>query len=115
MSLSTLSGFGGGGVGQKFKLLRNKSVSEWVSSNVDKLRIRLLRISSFIRDFLCLNCIRFALLLVLFHSKVPVSVVVCHKLDGVFSFCIYFLYFVPGLKNINLVVAVSYLPVAGDT
>ena len=36
MSLSTLYGFGGGGVGQKFKPLRNKSVSEWVSSNVDK-------------------------------------------------------------------------------
>ena len=41
--------------------------------------------------------------------------VVCRKLDGVFNFCICFLYFVPGLKNIDLVVAVSYLAVAGDT
>ena len=57
MSLLTLSGFGGGGVGQKFKPLRNKSVSEWVSSNVDKLTIRLLRISFFIRDSLRLNFI----------------------------------------------------------
>ena len=35
-SLLTLSGFGGGGVGQKFKPLLNKSFSERVSSNVDR-------------------------------------------------------------------------------
>ena len=57
MPLLTLFGFSGGGVGQKFKPLRNKSVSEWVSSNVDKLTIHLLRISPFIRDSLRLNCI----------------------------------------------------------
>ena len=114
MSLSTLCGFGGGGVGQKFKPLRNKSVSEWMSSNVDKLTIHLdlLTISSFIRDFLRLNCIRFSLLLVLFHSKVLVSVLVCRKLDDVFSFCICFWYSL--VKKYRLC-GRCLLPVAGDT
>ena len=39
MSASRSSGFGGGGVGQKFKPLLSKLVSDWVSSIEDKLTI----------------------------------------------------------------------------
>ena len=39
MSTSRSSGFGGGGVGQKFKPLLSKLVSDWVSSIADKLTI----------------------------------------------------------------------------
>ena len=110
-----LSGFGGGGVGQKFKPLRNKSVSDWVSSNVDKLTIRLLRISSFVRDLLSLACSRFSLIIVLFRSIVAIPIVFCRVFNGVFSLCICLLNLVPGLKNVDLVVVVSNLPVAGDS
>ena len=37
MSASRSSGFDGGGVGQKFKPLLSKLVSDWVSSIEDKL------------------------------------------------------------------------------
>ena len=49
MSASRSSGFGGGGVGQKFKPLLNNLVSDWVSAIADKLIILVLRIFSFVR------------------------------------------------------------------
>ena len=65
MSASRFSGFGGGGVGQKFKPLLCKLVSDWVSSVADKLIILVLRIFSFVRLLFCfvrtcLSLLRFA-------------------------------------------------------
>ena len=54
MSTSRSSGFGGGGVGQKFKPLLSKLVSDWVSSIADKLTILVLRIFSLVRLLFCL-------------------------------------------------------------
>ena len=45
MFASRFSGFGGGGVGQKFKPLLGKLVSDWVSSIANKLTILVLRIA----------------------------------------------------------------------
>ena len=50
MSLLSKPSFGGGVEEQKFKPLCSELVSDWVSSKLDDLTIRLLRISSFIRD-----------------------------------------------------------------
>ena len=100
-------------MGQKFKPLRNKSVSDWLSCNVVKLTIRFLRISSFVRDFFSFACLRFSLFIVLFRSIVEKPIVFCCVFNGMFSLCICFLNLLPRLKNIDPVVVVSYLPVAG--
>ena len=84
MSLSTLSGFGGGGVRQKFNPLRSKLVSDWVNTWEDKLTILLLRISSFVKHSLCLRSIRFLLLIVHFRSKVSASVFFNRALNAMF-------------------------------
>ena len=83
MSAPRSSGFGGGGVGQKFKPLLSKLVSDWVSSISDKLTIRVLRIFSYVRLLfcfvgICLSLLRFAcvcfrLFVVRVRSKVPKS------------------------------------------
>ena len=102
-------------MGQKFKPLCSKLVSDWVSSIVDKLTILLLRISSFVRELLRLACIRFSLFVVRFRSKVSMPICSLRVLDSVFNFCICFLKTDLGLKNIDPEVVVSYLPVVGDT
>ena len=97
MSASRSSGFDGGGVGQKFKPLLSKLVSDWVSSIADKLTILVLRIFSFVRLLFCLvriylsllrfACVCFPLFVVRVHSKVPKSKGFIRKPDGLFSFC----------------------------
>ena len=81
MSVSRSSGFGGGGVGQKFKPLLSKLVSDWVSSIADKLIILVLRIFSFLRLLFCFvrtclsllrfACVCFPLFVVRVRSKDP--------------------------------------------
>ena len=97
MFASRSSGFGGDGVGQKFKPLLSKLVSDWVSSIADKLTILALRIFSFVRllfyfVLICLSLLRFAcvcfpLFVVRVRSKVPKSKGFICKSDGLFSFC----------------------------
>ena len=92
MSASRSSGFGGGGVGQKFKPLLSKLVSDWVSSIADKLTILVLRIFSFVTllfcfVLICLSLLRFAcvcfpLFVVRVRSKVPKSKGFICKPDG---------------------------------
>ena len=88
-------------VGQKFKPLCSKLVSDWVSSIVDKLTILLLRVSSFVRELLRLACIRFSLFVVRFRSKVSMPICSIRVFDSVFNFCIRFLKTDLGLKNIE--------------
>ena len=55
MSASRSSGFGDGWVGQKFKPLLSKLVSDWVSSIEDKLTILVFKMLSF-GDIVVLLC-----------------------------------------------------------
>ena len=83
MSATRSSSFGGAGVGQKFKPLLSKLVSDWVSSIEDKSTILVFKMFSlvillfcFVR--ICLSLLRFAcerfpLSVVRVRSKVPNS------------------------------------------
>ena len=55
MPASRSSGFGGGGVAQKFKPLLSNLVSDWVSSIEDKLTILVFKMFSF-SDIVVLLC-----------------------------------------------------------
>ena len=60
MSASRSSGFDGGGLGQKFKPLLSKLVSDWVSAIADKLTILVLRIFFFCEIIVLLcSCLSF--------------------------------------------------------
>ena len=68
MSSFIASLLGGGGVGQKFRPLRSKSVSELVNVPGERFTIRLLKMTSLLIKlaFLCFRC---ASMLVCFRSK----------------------------------------------
>ena len=53
MSASRSSGFGSGGVGQKFKPSLSKLVSDWVSSIEDKLTILVFKMFSLVILLFC--------------------------------------------------------------
>ena len=97
MSASRSSGFGGGGVGQKFKPLLSKLVFDWVSSIEDKLTILVFKMFSLVILWFCFVCIclsllrfaceRFPLFVVPVRSKVPNSRGFIRRPNSLFSFC----------------------------
>ena len=108
ISLLILSivGGGGGDVGQKFSpffqfssAFWSRSVSDWVSWISDKFTIRLFKISFVLYDPLLLVILQFPLVVVLFRSKVRLSVNLFRR-NLKFSLCFWICWVGAVLKNV---------------